>query len=472
MRTGRSFAAGRLGALVPCALVVWIAGCGGSGEAPSGKQPAEVPTVVAKPGENGDGAVPPGQTEPAPGSGAEKSAATEKGAAPESGTATAKPAPKPAPFVLPLPAELAEQGWIALFDGATLFGWQANSDVDWAVQDGTIVAEKGKPGLLLTTVPFVDYEFHCEYRLAPGGNSGVFLRTTFDPQDPAKDCYELNLCDTHPMFPTGSLVGRRAVTRPNVPEGEWHALDVRVQGRRIEARFNGNLVLGFQDESDAPRDDGFVGLQKNSGKIEFRHVRLRPLGGKPLFDAQTLTGWHVVPGSKAEFVVRGGLLGLQKGPGFLESDGTWDDFVLQFSARTNGDGLNGGVFFRSEPGTEAAPSNGYEFQIHHGTLDGDRTKPQDHGTGAIFRRAPARTVVGNDRQFFTATLVARGDRFATWVDGYQVVDWQDERKDDPNPRKGRRLTAGHLLLQAHDPTTDIDFRSLSIAPAKPSTADK
>ena len=30
-------------------------------------------------------------------------------------------------------------GWIALFDGETLFGWKANSEADWKVQDGAIV---------------------------------------------------------------------------------------------------------------------------------------------------------------------------------------------------------------------------------------------------------------------------------------------------------------------------------------------
>ena len=36
--------------------------------------------------------------------------------------------------------ELAE-GWLALFDGQTLFGWTATSDANWRVEDGTVVVD-------------------------------------------------------------------------------------------------------------------------------------------------------------------------------------------------------------------------------------------------------------------------------------------------------------------------------------------
>ena len=102
------------------------------------------------------------------------------------------------------------------------------------------------------------------------------------------------------------------------------------------------------------------------------------------------------------------------------------------------------------------------MQLHNGIQDGDRTKPADSGTGAIFRRVAARYVVASDREFLTAVLIAQGDRFASWVNGYQVVNWQDTRKPSDNPREGRRLEAGHISLQGHDPTTDLDFRSIEI----------
>lgn len=362
-----------------------------------------------------------------------------------------------------LTAEDVQDGWIALFDGHSLFGWKPNSDANWTVKDGVVTADSGKPGLLVTPVRFADFELRCDYRLAKGGNSGIFLRTAFEPKSPAKDCYELNMCDTHPMFRTASLVARAQPTEAVVGEdGEWHHFDVRCEGSKIVVKFDGKQALDFDDTSENALSSGYIGLQMNGGKVEFRSVFLKPLSMKPLFNGEDLSGWKTVPGSKSTFDVVDGAIHLDNGPGFLETEGTYADFVLQGQARTNGDRLNSGIFFRAMPGTEKAPSNGYEFQIQNGFNKGDRTQPADFGTGAIFRRAKARLVIPNDREWFTLTLVADGPTFATWVDGYPVVVWTDDRKPDENPRNGKRLDAGHLSLQGHDPTTNLDFRALRI----------
>ncbi len=219
--------------------------------------------------------------------------------------------------------------------------------------------------------------------------------------------------------------------------------------------------------SDAVQLTGKIGLQMNEGRIAFRNVLLRPLAPQLLWNGTDLTGWNVVPGSKSEFEVREGLLHVTGGPGFLESADQFGDFMLHVEARTNGDSLNSGVFFRAIQGTEAAPSNGYEMQIHNGFLDGDRSKPKDSGSGAIFRRVPARYVVASDREWFTETLIAQGDRIATWVNGYQVVNWQDTREPNENPRQGKRTAPGHISLQGHDPGTDLDFRAIRVQPLRP-----
>ncbi len=146
----------------------------------------------------------------------------------------------------------------------------------------------------------------------------------------------------------------------------------------------------------------------------------------------------------------------------METDATWADFCLQFDARTNGTGLNSGVFFRAMRGTAKEPSNGYELQIQNGFKHGDRSDPVDAGTGAIYRRTEARWVIPDDRAWFTATLIANQAHFCVWVNGVQVTDWTDTRPSNPNPRRGRRLAAGHLSLQGHDRTTDLNFRRLRV----------
>jgi hypothetical protein len=365
--------------------------------------------------------------------------------------------------VVTLTAEELDNGWIQLFDGQTLSGWHANNDVNWHINDaGEIEADTGDAGLLLTNVPFADYELRCDYWVSKGANSGVFLRTVETPKNPAADCYELNIADSHKAFKTASLVARQQPIKEVSGEETWKTFHVTVEGNTIQAKLDGEDVLDFTDESDGQRTNGFIGLQKNEGLVRFRNVYLRPLGGTPLFNGIDLEGWVEVPGSKAKFEVVDQSIHATGGLGFLETEEAWDNFILQFEAKTNGIDVNSGIFYRLNPGTKKNPSDGYEMQIDNGVTDSDRSKPKNSGTGSIFRRTVSRWVGTEDKKWFTATLIAHGDHVAVWVDGLQVTGWTDTRKTDANPRRGLKLGAGPISLQAHDETTDVLFRNLRI----------
>lgn len=364
-----------------------------------------------------------------------------------------------------LSEEQLRDGWITLFDGETLFGWTANSDAAWNVKDGEVISSGGAPGLLLTTTRFQDYELACDVWLEPGGNSGVFLRSVAYPQSPAKDCLEFNLCDSHDSFPTGSLVGREKTSQPVRIEGEWHQVKIRLNGDTFEAEIDGQSVFQMTSQELLATGGGHIGLQQNGGEVRFRNVFLRPLNLEPLMDGESLSGWRKTPGSDAEITVSNGEVHLL-GAGYLESRDRFDNFVLQFDAKLNQVDVNSGLFFRTEEGTEAAPSNGYELQLQNTIAENDRRKPADYGdgfgTGAIFRRQKARYVNADDQKWFSVTLIADGNHFSSWVNGLQVTDFADERKIDPNPRQGRRDEAGHLSFQGHDQLTDASFRQVRL----------
>ena len=410
-----------------------------------------------------DAAVTETQTQPEPEPAAVSPAPPAVVAEPVGSKPVASPVVENVEFVAPplTPDEIRE-GWISLFDGRSLFGWDVPTVTNWHVEGEAIVADTGEKSLLVTPYELDDFELRCSFHLAAGGNSGIFLRTASKATNPATDTYELNICDSHPTHKTGSLVGRFVAENVPVAEGEWHDFRVICEGPRIQVWLDGMSIVDFTDTSNAVRLTGRLGLQMNQGRAAYRNVCVRPLKFRPLLNGTDTTGWKIVPGSKSEFTVKDGLLHISNGPGFFETDGTFGNFAMKVEARVNGDGLNGGVFFRAKVGTEKAPSHGYEMQLHNGIKDGDRFRPADSGTGAIFRRVAARYVVANDREFLTAVLIAQGDRFATWVNGYQVVNWQDTRQPSENPREGRRTEAGHLSLQGHDPKTNIDFRSVDV----------
>lgn len=389
------------------------------------------------------------------------------------------------PYFNPLTEAEISDGWISLFDGHSLFGWEPNNkEVNWAVADGTITADSGPIGLLLTYTPFADYQFRCDYKMAAGGNSGVFLRTLAEPKDVQKDCYEVNIVDEHPSgFLTGAIVGLQKTDEPITGSGDWHTFLLTASGTKISVAIDGKEVCTYDDTRPEARKSGLIGLQKNVGKIEFKNVALKPLNQKPLFNGTDLTGWRTVPGSKGEFTVEDGTIHVKGGEGFLESESQHKDFVLQAQARTNAEAVNTGVFFRAEAGTEKAKSNGYEMQVDNSEIANipvvlspdasadrqravmiqNRGRPLNAGTGAIFRRVNARFLPATDKEWATVTLIASGPRFSTYVNGYAVVHWEDTRKPDPNPRKGQRLDAGHLSLQGHDPGTDASFRAVTVS---------
>ncbi|MCG6156136.1 3-keto-disaccharide hydrolase [Rubinisphaera margarita] len=383
-------------------------------------------------------------------------------------TSTAAPAADAEPaeitYVNPLTDEEIEAGQILLFDNETLFGWHRVNDVNWAVQNQTITADSGPIGLLMTDVPFDDFRLTLDFKMTGETNSGVFIRCAPQPGQPSEDCYEINLADTHPEgFVSGSLVGLSEFDPgAKFGDGDWHRMTVTAVGRKIDIQIDDGPTHSYEDTRDNWLQSGHIGLQKNSGAVAFRDVRLQPMNQEPLFNGTDLAGWREVPGSESVIDVVTGTIHVVNGPGFLETQETFEDFVLQFEAKTNAKELNSGLFFRAMPGTKENPSNGYEVQIHNGMTDDDPNKPNNAGTGAIFRRVEARRVVSSDNEWCTITLVAAGPQIATWVDGYPVVSWKDTREPDENPRKGQRLEAGHLSLQGHDPTTDLNFRNIRI----------
>ncbi|MBI1247639.1 DUF1080 domain-containing protein [bacterium] len=361
-----------------------------------------------------------------------------------------------------LTTEEIQQGWISLFDGETLFGWNASpksgsSANDWKVVDGTIEVDSGGIGLLCTTTQFADYLLKVDFQADENTNSGIFLRTPPSPKSPTYDCYELNIAPPSNSFPTGSLVGRIKAT-PDCKPGEWHTFEVRVEGAKIEVKLDGKVVTSYEDKDYLGK--GFIGLQHNEGKVRFRNIVLKPLGLESIFNGKDLSGWKTYPDQTTKFTVTENKeIHAQDGPGQLETEQVYGNFVLQMEAKTNAENLNSGLFFRCIPGDKM---NGYESQIHNGIEGGDPTKPLDSGTGAIFRRCVARKVVSKDKEWFLKTLIVEGAHISVWVNGYQVTDWTDDRKPDANPRKGRRLEPGTIMLQGHDPTTDVLFRNFQI----------
>jgi hypothetical protein len=358
----------------------------------------------------------------------------------------------------------AADGWLLLFDGETTFGWEGDASVD----QGALVVGGDKEARLRLTTRFDRCELQGEWRLE-GKNATLVW---------GKDAPELE------FGPYNEAPG-------------WGRFSVTVKERNADLLIRGAVgKLGIEVNNarrardifpDTPVPPTRPEIHVPAGsKLFLRNLKLRPTNTGPLFNGKDLTGWKKYAGddkrTKTEFSVNEqGSLHLKNGPGDLQTEGRYDDFVLQVECKTNGKNLNSGVFFRCIPGEY---QNGYEAQVHNGfgasakeytveeydptthELKDKKKVPSaavDYGTGAIYRRVPARRQGAKDNEWFTMTVMADGRHIATWVNGVQVVDWTDNRPVNANARNGCRLEKGNISLQGHDPTTDIDFRNFRLA---------
>ena len=116
------------------------------------------------------------------------------------------------------------EGWVRLFDGHTLFGWETNDKANFRIEDGAIVVDQGAQCLMCTSSTWGNFELVFNFKADQKTNSGVFVRTPFEPENVTSDCYEINIAPDDNPFPTGSIVMREKVdgemAGPQQP-GQW-----------------------------------------------------------------------------------------------------------------------------------------------------------------------------------------------------------------------------------------------------------
>lgn len=172
-------------------------------------------------------------------------------------------------------------GWIQLFDGASLKGWDARSTFDaaatgnWSVRNGAISCPGTVPGWISTSASFTDFTLKLEFRGTEKVNSGVFLRSQKEGA-PHQTGYELQIWDYQPQgFLTGSLVGSVKAGPAKVIGGQWNTYEITARGDHFLIQLNGKKVL---DARDTKHISGVIGFQcQKENPIEFRNIKLLPL---------------------------------------------------------------------------------------------------------------------------------------------------------------------------------------------------
>jgi len=218
-----------------------------------------------------------------------------------------------------------DAGWRLLFNGRNLEGWRGLGRVDppegmWTVDNGCLhklpsgdvpLQEDGQPtagGDLITEEVFLDFELFLEWKISPGGNSGVKYNVSEKmsiavPPETAALGFEYQILDDDlhpdagngPNRTTAALYDMIAPTGKILrPVGEFNRSRILFRGDHGEHWLNGVKVVEFDLNTPrmekslaaskyrlfdgfADKRPGHIVLQDHTDEVWFRNIKVRSL---------------------------------------------------------------------------------------------------------------------------------------------------------------------------------------------------
>ncbi|HET6201730.1 MAG TPA: DUF1080 domain-containing protein [Planctomycetota bacterium] len=197
-------------------------------------------------------------------------------------------------------------GWRLLFDGKTTAGWRGfrkeKCPDGWKAVDGAL-SRVDKADDIVTEEEFGDFELSLEWKIAKGGNSGIFFGVTEDHDTVWQTGPEFQILDNaghkdggNTMTSAGSNYALHAPAKDATrPVGEWNEARIRVEGAKVEHWLNGVKLLEYELGSPewkalvaaskfasmpdyGTRKKGRIALQDHGDAVSYRSIKIRPLG--------------------------------------------------------------------------------------------------------------------------------------------------------------------------------------------------
>jgi hypothetical protein len=185
------------------------------------------------------------------------------------------------------------KGFVPLFDGRTLEGWEGSRDVfrvqDGAIVGGSLAAPIARNEFLCTTKEYGDFELRLKVKaVGQGVNAGIQVRSQRIPDHHEMIGYQADVGDQWWGKLYDESRRRRVLAGPEDPKklakvlktDGWNEYVIRCQGRRIQLWLNGLQTVDFREPDESIPRRGLIGVQIHGGppsEAWYRDIRIREL---------------------------------------------------------------------------------------------------------------------------------------------------------------------------------------------------
>ncbi|MEM9479738.1 MAG: beta-propeller fold lactonase family protein [Verrucomicrobiota bacterium] len=189
----------------------------------------------------------------------------------------------------------SEEGFVSLFDGETMNGWEGE-EAWFRVGDGSIIAgnlnEKIPNNFFLASEKeFGDFELRFQAKYVGTSNAGVQFRSQRIPDDHEMIGYQCDIGNTRKGPVWGKIydesrrrqfltMGSEPVVEANVNKGDWNDITILAEGPRVRTWVNGMLTADYTEGDPDIVPKGRFGLQIHGGppaECSYRNIRIKEL---------------------------------------------------------------------------------------------------------------------------------------------------------------------------------------------------
>lgn len=154
----------------------------------------------------------------------------------------------------------------------------------WRLSGGVLSYDGHLEGPNLRTAQeFRNFELSLEWKIAMGGDSGVYLRGL-----PQIQIWDPNSNKELAPRGSGGIYNNEShsnvpMVRADRPVGQWNEMSIRLIDEKVSVELNGKRVVdsivmeNFDDRSQPLYPEGPIELQKFTGPLSFRRIRVREL---------------------------------------------------------------------------------------------------------------------------------------------------------------------------------------------------